>query len=300
MALVHNVSSHHTNSSLRDHIARRPLLAYFVIAFGAVWIALLPFVLGQGGLGVLPIALPDIAFILLFIGATLLGPTGGAFIVTAAAEGRPGVRRLLRRYVQWRVGIQWYAVTLFGFFAIYLTAAVITDGTAALVTFASNWQLLASAYLPALLSMAIFPGLAEEPGWRGFALPRLQEAYGPLAGTLLLGLLHGLWHLPVYTLVSGPAALGPFNLTTVVANTVSIMAITVVWTWVFNHAKGSILIAILLHAASNATGQVFAQFVPNLSAQFNTVGFMVIIASAVLLIAITRGRLGYVAAQDTH
>jgi membrane protease YdiL (CAAX protease family) len=293
MAVVQTASTIRGGASLRDHIARRPLLSYFAIAFGVVWLALLPFVLGQGGLGLLPFRLPDIAFIALFIGSTLLGPTGGALAVTAAAEGRPGVRRLLRRYVQWRVAPQWYALILFGYFALYLAAAVIAGGLAPLAAFFSNWSLLFSLYPAALLGMILFPALAEEPGWRGFALPRLQAAYGPLAGTLLLGLLHGLWHLPVYALVSGPAAMGPFNLTLVVANTVGIMALTTIWTWVVNHSKGSILIAILLHAASNATGQVFERLVPELPAQFNTIGSVLVIVSAVALVLGTRGRLGY-------
>ena len=125
MAAVHTASHVNTSGSLRSLIARRPLLSYFAIAFGSVWLAMLPFVVGRNGLGLLPFTLPDIAFIVLFIGGTLLGPTAGAFIVTGATEGRAGVRRLLRRYVQWRAGIQWYALALFGPIALSLLGAAI-------------------------------------------------------------------------------------------------------------------------------------------------------------------------------
>jgi uncharacterized protein len=274
-------------------IATRPLLAYFLIAFAPVWLALLPFVLAQNGLGLVPVTLPDAAFVVLFIGGTLLGPTGGAFVVTAATEGRPGVRRLLRRYVQWRAGWQWYALTLLGYLAVHLVAASIWLGAAPAYALLANWPQLFTSYLPLLLAMIIFPALLEEPGWRGFALPRLQARYGPLAGTLILGFLHGIWHLPVYALVSGPAAMGPFDIVNVVTNTMFMIVMTVIWTWVFNNARGSILMAILLHAASNATGTFFGQVVPDLPAEFGVTMFALYAAIAVVVVITTRGRLGY-------
>ncbi|MBK9714849.1 MAG: CPBP family intramembrane metalloprotease [Kouleothrix sp.] len=279
--------------SLRASIAQHPLLAYFIIAFAPVWLALLPFVLARNGLGLLPLTLPDVAFIVAFIGSTLLGPTAGAFVVTAAAEGRPGVRRLLGRYVQWRVGLRWYAIALFGYIVLQLLGAVIWSGAAPALDLLARWPLIFTSYLPLVLAMVLFPALAEEPGWRGFALPRLQARYGPLAGTLILGFLHGIWHLPVYMLVSSPAAMGPFNVVAFISNTIAIVALTVVWTWVFNNAKGSILMAILLHAASNATGNFFGKAVPNLPPQHALTTYIIYIAAAVLLVAATRGRLGY-------
>jgi membrane protease YdiL (CAAX protease family) len=158
---------------------------------------------------------------------------------------------------------------------------------------ATNWHVIFTLYPLLLLSMILFPALIEEPGWRGFALPRLQAAYGPLTGTLILGFLHGLWHLPVYFLVSGPAALGPFSVMTLVTNTISIMAITFFWTWVSNNARGSILIAILLHAASNATGQLFPRLVPNMPPHLDGIMFGAYIAVALLIVVLTKGRLGY-------
>jgi membrane protease YdiL (CAAX protease family) len=100
----------------------------------------------------------------------------------------------------------------------------------------------------------IFPALGEEPGWRGFALPCLQQQYGPLLGSLILGLLHGVWHLPAFLMAAGPMAMGPFNAGAFVYNTLVIMVTAVIWTWVFNNARGSIFMALVLHGTNNAIG----------------------------------------------
>src|SRR4051812_14083659 len=103
-----------TTSSLKSLIARYPLRSYFTIAYLGAWLPLAVPVLAQNGLGILPFMVSDIAFILLFILATLAGPTMGALIVTATTEGRPGLRRFFRRYIHVRYGIRWYLLTLFG------------------------------------------------------------------------------------------------------------------------------------------------------------------------------------------
>ena len=281
-------------SSLKRLLARRPLLSYFVIAFAGVWIPLLVPVLARNGLGLLPFTVSDIAFVLLFIPGTLCGPTLGAFVVTAATDGKAGVRRLLRRYVQWRVGIHWYLLILLGYPALDLLNASIWLGAAPVQAFLANWPLLFTSYLPLVLAMVLFPAFLEEPGWRGFALPRLEQKFGPLPGSLILGLLHGTWHLPVFLLTIGPAAMGPFNFLGFVRNTFMIMVLTIVWTWVFNNANGSILIAMLLHAASNATGNFSRQIIPALPmpmAGWTADGLFVV--CALLIIVFTRGRLSY-------
>ncbi|MFN8505623.1 type II CAAX prenyl endopeptidase Rce1 family protein [Kouleothrix sp.] len=304
MSTIATVAPRAAGIAPRRWMAAHPLLAYFLIAFGVVWLALLPVVLSRNGLGILPFGISDGLFVVLFIGSTLLGPTGGAFAVTAAAEGRAGVGRLLRRYVQWRVGPQWYAIALFGYIALHLVAAGALLGAGPLLAMLAQWPLLLSSYLPALLMMIIFPALLEEPGWRGFALPRLQARYGPLAGTLMLGVLHGLWHLPVYTFVSGPAAMGPFSIGHVASNTLFIVLLTVIWAWVFNNASGSILIAILLHAASNATGNFFSALLPtplpaSFASEFQLLMFGLYFAAALAIVLATRGRLGYTGARQS-
>jgi membrane protease YdiL (CAAX protease family) len=282
-----------SHSSLRRLLADHPLISYFALAFAAVWIPLLPVVLASNGVGLLPFTVSDVAFVLLFIGGTLLGPTASALIVTAAADGRAGVRALLRRYIQCRDGAQWYLLAIFGPLALHVLAASLFGGAAPLRDVATNWAQLVTSYPMLLLAMILFPALIEEPGWRGFALPRLLAARGPLMGTLILGILHAVWHLPVYFLVSGPAAIGPFDITHFVTNSINIVAITFFWSWVANNARGSILVAILLHAANNATGQLLPSFMPHYPPSFDWIMFGANIAVALLIVVATKGQLGY-------
>src|SRR5947209_8043389 len=111
-----------TSSPLKRLISGHPIVAYFVIAYMGTWAFLLPFALSRGvnGLGLLPFTLPDSAFLLAFVLGTLAGPALASLAVTAITSGRAGVGQLLRRCVQWRVGIGWYLIAIFGFLLVYL------------------------------------------------------------------------------------------------------------------------------------------------------------------------------------
>jgi len=153
----------------------------------------------------------------------------------------------------------------------------------------------------------LFVTLGEEPGWRGFALPRLQQRYGPVLGTIVLGTLHALWHLPTGFIAGGP--LYPFALTTFVTFVLTGIAGSFLYTWIYNHARGSILIAILIHGAANAAGTLVSLDLPQnphlsgLAAALyydrgsNVIAFGVV---AVLLVVFTRGRLGYNPEQNAQ
>jgi membrane protease YdiL (CAAX protease family) len=90
-------------------------------------------------------------------------------------------------------------------------------------------------------------------------LPRLQKRFGPVPGSLILGTLHMLWHLPIYTYRGGPVPLGPFDLATFVLVTLLMAIMTISWTWVYNNTGGSILLAVLLHSSFNASASLIGQ-----------------------------------------
>jgi membrane protease YdiL (CAAX protease family) len=156
-------------------------------------------VLGGTGLGLPPIQVPELwgsSETRGLLPGAFLGPAGSAFLVTALSEGRPGLRHWGARLIRWQVGLRWYAAVLVGVPTVYLATTLLLPG--AWETAAPPTLALLLAYPPMLLAQMATTGLAEEPGWRDFALPLLQRRFGPLGGTLLLGVLWGAWHLQLF------------------------------------------------------------------------------------------------------
>src|SRR5438270_9178605 len=253
MSTIATTSHPVTSSALKRLIIGHPLLAYFIIAFIGSWASLLPIALSRGvnGLGLLPYRLPDTVFYIAAILFTFAGPALASLVVTAIISGRAGVGQLLRRCVQWRVGIQWYLITIFGFLLVYLVGYSVFLGVNLPLALLAQSPLLLTVFLPQAVFIILTASFAEELGWRGFALPRLQQRYGPVLGTVILGTLHGLWHLPMFF----TAFLGPFSLPNYVGFLIVAIAGTFIYTWIFNHTRGSVLLATLTHAFSG--GAVF-------------------------------------------
>lgn len=275
-------------------LSRNPIVAYLVLAFAGTWLPVLPLVLSQNGLGLYYLKAPEWVFALPFILGTYTGPTLAAILVTWALEGKPGLKTFFGRYVLWRVGFRWYLLVVLAYPLLYLLAATLVMGATPWQNLLYKWPAFFTAYLPALLIFPAFITWGEEPGWRGFALTRMQPLYGPLKASLIVGFLHSLWHLPLFLMTKGPVAAGPFDLAAFAQNTFAILLVTILWTWVFNNAKGSILIAVLLHASSNATSAFILPLSPGLPLQvMSLVSLAIYAALALLVVVLTKGRLGY-------
>lgn len=285
-----------SRKSISVWMRQHPFIAYFTLAYAGTWILQMPMVLGSQGLGLFPYAVPDVLFILLFFVSVYTGPTLSAYLVTNALEGKEGRRQLFRRYGQWRVGLIWYALAILGFPIVYLVASSIALGGIPLRDLGANWATFVSTYLMALLIFPAFLTWGEEPGWRGFAQTRMQAYYHPLLVSVIVGFLHALWHLPVFVWVSGPIPLGPFNLQSFAVNTAVTLAFTVIMTWIFNNARGSILIAVLVHGSLNASPAWMKALLPGYSeAAVGKIVMGIYFATALAVILMTRGRLGYTA-----
>jgi membrane protease YdiL (CAAX protease family) len=287
---------------LAQAIARRPLISYFALTYALSWGLVLPMTLSRNiGIGLLPYDLPDALGIALFILASLIGPNVAALIVTALTDGRAGVRALLRRIVQWRVAPRWYLVALLANMAIWTAAYSAALGPGLFAAAATHWPLLVTTFLPSVAFGLLIPAIGEEPGWRGFALPRLQARYGPVGASIILGLLHGLWHLPAL----GTMMLGPVSLAEIPPFILTAAAATFIYTWIFNHTGGSVLLAMLTHAAGNAASQWLGLLLEQSgldAPQAGLVGWLIDSGwlnalayglAAVALVAATRGRLGH-------
>jgi uncharacterized protein len=280
-------------SGRQNLLARHPLVSFFVMAYAFSWIAWAPWNLSEDGLGLLPYDPSSALSGLLLIVGLFVGPFMSEFIMTYATEGRVGIGRLLRRFVRWRVGLRWYLFVLLGIPAIMVLGTIVVPGALASVRALDPLSEL-SLYLPLFVLVLLLGGpLFEEPGWRGFALPRLQQLHGPLVGTLILGVLWALWHLPEFFSPSWDTPKG--SVLDVVWFVITATALAIVYTWVFNNTRGSLLLVILAHASTDAFGaailyKVFPAKVVSGSLVNFVIGFG---AVALLLVALTRGRLGY-------
>ena len=168
--------------------------------------------------------------------------------LTAVAEGKAGLLAIWRRLLIWRVGLGWYLFALGGTAVFVLAALGLFHlvGSTAEFTFndPAQWYLT----IPIFFYVLFFSVLGEEIGWRGYALPRLQVRYGPLLASLIIGLLWGAWHLPLFWLPGNFHQTIPLCLFLLQS-----VALATIYTWLYNHTQGSLLIVHLFHAASNVT-----------------------------------------------
>jgi len=179
--------------------------------------------------------------------AGTFGPLLSALTVTFGCRGTAGMRKLLSPFRIWRVNPAWYLFCLLSTALVVLTALGIyrAFGGQQLV-FKDPRRLY--LVLPVFLYVLLFSVLGEETGWRGFALPRLQDRMGPLPASLVLGLIWGLWHLPLFFI--------PGNFHQHIPPVLFILqdvALSVVFTWLYNGTGGSLLLVHLFHAASNTS-----------------------------------------------
>src|SRR3954454_6915306 len=214
---------------------RHPVATFFALTYATAWTLWLPLVVLQGRMPAAP------ALILALLGSLM--PSTLAIVLVGRLQGRGEVRRLLRRLLMARVGVGWYAaiLALVGVMVLAVWVSTLVGAPTPVVV----------VTLPGLLSVflfSVFPGSAtgEELGWRGFALPRLQARHSALAASLIVGAVWGAYHLPLF-LLGSPTR--PFALFLPFALSCTIMSIF--YTWMYNGTRGSLLLAVLLHAATN-------------------------------------------------
>ena len=210
-------------------LKRNPLLIFFPLAFILSWYPWVISLVRNAGDG----------------GPNPLGVFLAAIIVTAVTQGRSGLKDLFSRIVRWRIGFHWYAfVLILPAVLCVLAALLVTQFAGAVADFTKlpAWQ----DGIERFIFILLFIGLGEEPGWRGYALERLQEKYSTVKSSLFLGAVWTLWHLPLMRNEFAPSIIPAF--------VVSVFAATFVLTWLYNSTGRSILIAMLFHASVNTIG----------------------------------------------
>jgi membrane protease YdiL (CAAX protease family) len=239
--------------------ARHPLILYFALAYAISWPLWLLSRFTGGTLGT----------VLLVIGG--FGPMIAAIVTLRLGGG--SLVGWARGILRWRVPIVYYL------YALALPPLIMVAMNLGLAALGSqpDWSAVldrAPAYLQTFVLTAVIFGGQEEPGWRGFALPRLQQRHSPVVATLILGLAWGVWHIPLY----GPAGF------------VVPLILAFFYTWLYNKT-GSVLLCIVLHASFTP-----AQDHLLLTADSSTVDLVLLatyLGAVGVLLLLTRARLGF-------
>ena len=182
--------------------------------------------------------------------------------MSGLVDGTAGIAALLRRLLIWRVAWIWYAIALFGPPISYLLGIgihVLLGGASPDFLQPFVRQLVPPSYSLALAGVVFFlfqvAVNGEEFGWRGYAMPRLQERHSTLIACLIVGLIWAVWHVPKYLTVGDPHVI-PFWFFAV-----NLIANAILYGWLFNRTGGSLLLMLLFHAATN-TGIVMLPIMP--------------------------------------
>jgi uncharacterized protein len=249
-------------AGLHGWVRRRPMVAFVGLAYALSWLIWIPAGFLGGGQAVM------------VVGA--FGPPVAAWIVLRVTGG--SVRAWARQMLRWRVRPRYYLYAL----GLPVLLLVVVNVALALLGKDLDVALLgerAPAYLATLVFVTLLGGGQEEPGWRGFALPRLQQRWTPLRATLLLAVIWGLWHLPIY----GIGFVGP-------------MIFAFFYTYLYNRT-GSVGLCMLLHGSFTAALYNLTLTEDDLTVDVTIAA--ILLAATLVLIATTRGRLGYPANAAT-
>ena len=271
-------------SLISSLLKRHALVTFFALVFLISWI---PWYTGGSG----------------FI---VYGPSLACLIMVAVVDGKKGLLDLLQRAVRWRVGLVWWVVTLF-LPALFCLAGIgvhlLAGGDLPAFTFfRQEWYLA-----PVFFVLMLVDGPLEEFGWRGFALPKLQEKWSPLIASFIIGALWGIWHLPEFLRPGSPQypmGIGFLPLFVAVEITNSILM-----TWLYNKTQGSLLLGgFMAHNALNfwpnvllteitMTGILRGEAFPAPDMRLFILEGVVATLVAILLAIVTKGRLGLPSCQ---
>lgn len=256
-------AAHHLDASApRGGVGR-----FFALAYALTWAPLLPASLAS--LGVLS---GDPADYLAAAPLAVFAPTIAAVIAARREGGKPAVRALLRGLRAWRVRPLWYVVALAGPALLFVAAR----GVYGLVPGAQDGPWLYLPERPEQYAALLLIPIGEEIGWRGFALPRLIARSGAARATAIVGLLWGVWHVPMFLAVGQP-------LRWVVIGIVFVAVGNVFFTWFYRRSGASLLLAVLLHVGLHINNPTRADPGDALPLTIVTVAYAVLAAALVLL-----------------
>jgi len=285
---------------IKAFILRHAVLTYYALVFAISWGGMLIAVGPAGFLGTTYDARVLAQFVYV---AALAGPAVAGIVMTYLVDGPAGFRGILSRLGKWRVSLRWYVVAL-------LLAPLLTTAILYMLSLSSD------AFLPAIVTTndwigIVLTGVAlglvvcffEELGWTGFGTPTLRKRHGIFATGIFMGLLWGLWHLPLFSASASMSGTIAPALYVAVLLFSFLPPYRVLMIWVYDRTH-SLLVVMLMHASLTA-GQLI--LVPPAISGASIVAFDITFAAAlwimVAMIAFANGgrlSLAEIPAQRLH
>ncbi|MEO8068817.1 MAG: type II CAAX endopeptidase family protein [Flavobacteriales bacterium] len=213
------------------------LIRFFLIAYGLSWLIWSPLWLPAFGVMGLPVLPLNHA-----LGG--LGPMLAAFICSAREDGKAGVGRSLRSMVDARAP-SLMAVALLAPVVLLAVGMLFVEGPFDAGGILRTKEFPAMGFISFLLYNLFFFGFGEEVGWRGFALPRMQQSMNALWASVLLTFFWALWHWPLFLYRPGYTSMDAAGIT---GWLFSLLTGSVLLTWLFNSSRGSLLVVAIFHA----------------------------------------------------
>jgi membrane protease YdiL (CAAX protease family) len=250
-------------SATKNH----PVIAFYILAFAISWLGWIPLTLYNRGIS--SFNSPLLNFI------AVGGPTFAAVIVIILIKEKGGFKKLFGALLKLRISFGWY-VFVFGFWII-VAAIAIGIGAIFGLKLPSLGQFGWIGLFPIFILMLLF-NVWEEIGWRGFALPRLQNSFSDLKIVFIMGPLWCLWHLPLLLDPTSSMSRVPWN-----GFIITELSATVIFTWLYEHTSGSLFFVSVFHAMSNTMAYVLLQLGIYEATYLPFVGVTTAFAIAILL-----------------
>lgn len=233
--------------------------------------------------GVLPFKLPFVVGITVGWGFVFV-----SLLMTRLTLGKEEMATLFKRFFMWRIHWKWYLVALLLLPALQFASVLLTSLLTGAPADYSNPMVRDIVPLSSPLPLLVIPWFlveiltnGEEMGWRGYILPRLQAKHNALVSSLILGVVWSAWHLPKFfgTGTSGGRSFFWF--------TIFCMSVAVLYTWLYNNSRGSLLLVTLFHASSNTPGMFLPVLFAVSGGMLQNLMIVLYILAAIVVVVVT-------------
>jgi membrane protease YdiL (CAAX protease family) len=225
---------------------------YLLIAYGLAWIFWIPVVLTRQDYQKSPLLLA-----LVLIGT--FGPGIAGIILVYRQFDKDGRKDYWRRVFDLhRISFNWYALIFLLYPAMHLISITLNSwmgGSPPQFEFIKE-AIAMPIGIPVVVILYLLQASLEELGWRGYMLDRLQAFWKPLTASLVLGIFHAFWHLPMFWVV-GTNQSRWLNIPDFTLFIAFVLASSIYTTWCYNDNQRSILAAVLLHTMGNLSLDTF-------------------------------------------